>query len=110
MTVLGVNYAGLALFLLGVALMVAEAAPPGVIALGIGGVVAFVAGALFLFEPGSAEFGFAVGWPVIAAAAAASVGFLVFVIGSALRVRPPPVTRRAEDISNRAARGGAMAD
>ncbi|HEX9465742.1 MAG TPA: nodulation protein NfeD [Alphaproteobacteria bacterium] len=110
MTVLPVNYAGLALILLGVALMVAEAATPGVIALGIGGVVAFVAGALFLFEPGSAEFGFAVGWPVIAAAAAASVGFLVFVIGSALRVRRRPVTGGAEDMINRAARVVAWQD
>src|SRR6185312_15895848 len=90
---------GLALILLGIALMAGEAATPGVIALGIGGVVAFVAGALFLFEPGSFT-GFAIAWPVIAGAAVVSVGFIVFVIGAALRARRRAVVGGPEDMIN----------
>ncbi|HTY68032.1 MAG TPA: nodulation protein NfeD [Alphaproteobacteria bacterium] len=103
LSVLPVNYAGLALILLGIALMAGEAATPGVIALGIGGVVAFVAGALFLFEPGSFT-GFAIAWPVIAGAAAVSVAFIVFVIGAALRARRRAVVGGAEDMINSLAR------
>jgi membrane-bound serine protease (ClpP class) len=103
LSVLPVNYAGLALILLGIALMAGEAMTPGVIALGIGGVVAFVAGALFLFEPGSFT-GIAIAWPVIAAAAAVSVAFVVFVIGAALQARRRRVVGGAEDMINSPAR------
>jgi membrane-bound serine protease (ClpP class) len=97
LSVLPVNYAGLALILLGLALMAAEAATPGVIALGIGGVVAFVAGTLFLFEPGSIS-GIRIAWPVIASAAAASVLFMLFVIGAAVRARRRKVVGGAEEM------------
>jgi membrane-bound serine protease (ClpP class) len=103
LSVLPVNYAGLALILLGIALMAGEAVTPGVIALGIGGVVAFVAGALFLFEPGSFT-GFAIAWPVIAGAAAASVAFIVLVIGAAIRARQRAVVGGPEDMINSPAR------
>lgn len=97
LSVLPVNYAGLALILLGIALMAGEAATPGVIALGIGGVVAFVAGTLLLFEPGSVD-GLRIAWPVIAAAAGLSALFLIFVIGSALRARRRAVRGGAEEM------------
>lgn len=64
---LPVNYAGVALILLGIAFMVAEAFLPSFGVLGIGGVAAFVAGAVILIDtevPGfrhSAEFDRAVG-------------------------------------------------
>jgi len=103
LSVLPVNYAGLALILLGIALMAGEAATPGVIALGIGGVVAFVAGALFLFEPGSFT-GFAIAWPVIAGAAAVSVAFILFVIGAALRARQRAVVGGSEEMIDSPAR------
>jgi membrane-bound serine protease (ClpP class) len=48
--VLSVNYAGLALILLGIALMVAEAFAPSFGALGLGGVVAFVVGSIILLD------------------------------------------------------------
>lgn len=99
LSVLPVNYAGLALILLGIVLMAGEAATPGVIALGIGGVIAFVAGALFLFEPGSLT-GVAIAWPVIAAAAVVSVLFIVFVIGAALRARRRAIVGGAEEMIN----------
>ena len=48
--VLPVNYAGLALILLGLMFMVAEAFMPSFGILGIGGVVAFIAGSVMLWE------------------------------------------------------------
>ena len=47
---LPVNYAGLALIVLGLAFMVAEAFVPSFGVLGLGGVVAFIAGALILID------------------------------------------------------------
>jgi membrane-bound serine protease (ClpP class) len=48
--VLSVNYAGLALMLLGVTLLVAEAFVPSFGSLGIGGIVAFVIGSVMLLD------------------------------------------------------------
>jgi membrane-bound serine protease (ClpP class) len=50
MHILSVNYGGLALVLLGVALLVAEAFLPTFGVLGVGGLIAFVLGSLFLFD------------------------------------------------------------
>jgi membrane-bound serine protease (ClpP class) len=47
---LPVNYAGLALMMLGIGLIVAEALAPSVGAIGIGGVIAFVLGSIMLFS------------------------------------------------------------
>ena len=55
--VLPVNYAGLALIFLGIALMIAEAYAPSFGALGIGGVAAFVFGAVMMFDTGVPGFG-----------------------------------------------------
>ena len=55
--VLPVNYAGLALIMIGVALMVAEAFAPSFGALGLGGIVAFVFGAIIMFDSGVPGFG-----------------------------------------------------
>jgi membrane-bound serine protease (ClpP class) len=54
---LPVNYAGLALVLLGLMLMVAEAFLPSFGVIGLGGVVAFVAGALMLIDTEVPGFG-----------------------------------------------------
>ncbi|RFA30556.1 serine protease [Alkalilimnicola ehrlichii] len=48
--VLPINYAGLALMLLGVALMLAEAFVPSFGALGIGGLISFAVGSVILFD------------------------------------------------------------
>ncbi|MFV1997480.1 MAG: nodulation protein NfeD [Acidiferrobacterales bacterium] len=61
--VLPVNYAGLALILLGIMFMVAEAFVPSFGALGIGGVVAFVAGSVMLID--TDVEGYQVSWPAI---------------------------------------------
>ncbi len=63
--VLPVNYAGLGLILLGMAFMVAEAFMPSFGILGIGGLIAFIVGAIMLLDTDMPGFGIA--WPVIAA-------------------------------------------
>ena len=98
LSVLPVNYGGLALVLLGIALMVLEASAPTFGALGLGGIVAFVVGALFLFEPGDADHQVTVAWPVIAGAAAASAVFFAGILGFALRARRRPVRTGAEEM------------
>jgi membrane-bound serine protease (ClpP class) len=92
LSVLPVNYAGLGLVVLGVALMTAEVFTPGIGALGIGGLVAFVAGSVLLFDPDAARgIDFGVAWPIIVAAAITSALFFVFGLGMAWRSRRRPV-------------------
>lgn len=84
--ILSVNYAGLALVLLGVGLITSEFFFPAYGSLGIGGLIAFVIGSLILFD--SDVPGMRVGRPLIAAFAV--VGALValaivYVAGRALR-------------------------
>jgi membrane-bound serine protease (ClpP class) len=55
--VLPVNYAGLALIIVGIALMVAEAYAPSFGALGLGGIAAFVFGTIIMFDSGVPGFG-----------------------------------------------------
>jgi membrane-bound serine protease (ClpP class) len=72
--VMPVNYAGLALILLGIVFMVAEAFVPSFGALGIGGVIAFVAGSIMLIE--TDVEGFQVSWlAVISTAVFGAVAF-----------------------------------
>lgn len=58
--VLPVNYAGLALIIVGVALMVAEAFAPSFGALGLGGVAAFAFGAIMMFDSDIPGFGISI--------------------------------------------------
>jgi membrane-bound serine protease (ClpP class) len=81
LNLLPVNYAGVALLLLGVALMTAEAFLPSFGALGIGGVPAFAVGSLLLL-PRDVP-GMTISWPVVGAATAASAGFLVIALAAA---------------------------
>jgi membrane-bound serine protease (ClpP class) len=55
--VLPVNYAGLALIIVGLGLMTAEAFAPSFGALGLGGIAAFVFGAIMMFDSGIPGFG-----------------------------------------------------
>jgi membrane-bound serine protease (ClpP class) len=93
---LPVSYAGLALILLGIAFMVAEAFLPSFGALGIGGIIAFVAGSLMLIDTDMPGYG--IPWPMIATAALASALFLVFVIGMALKARRTPIVSGREEL------------
>ena len=87
---LPVNYAGLALILLGIAFMVAEAFLPAFGSLGVGGLVAFVIGSIILMEEATIP-GFDIPYALIAGVTAASAAFLFFVVGMAVRNRKRPV-------------------
>ena len=63
--VLPVNYAGLALIIVGLALMVAEAFAPSFGALGLGGIVAFAFGAIMMFDTGIPGFGISIAFVVV---------------------------------------------
>lgn len=97
LTVLPVDFAGLGLVALGIGLMAAEAFTPSIGALGIGGLAAFVAGSVLLFDPDAAPgVDFRVPWPAIAVAALASALFFMFALGLAWRARRRPVVSGRE--------------
>ena len=73
--VLPVNYAGLALILVGLALMTAEAFAPSFGALGVGGIVAFVFGAIMMFDSGIPGFGISITF-VVALAGSFALAFI----------------------------------
>ena len=86
---LPVNYAGLALLLLGVAFLIAEAFLPTFGALGVGGIVAFAFGAVLLFD-GEVP-GFGIPKSLIALLSATSAAFILVVMGMAAKARKRPV-------------------
>ncbi|MBM6583739.1 nodulation protein NfeD [Microvirga sp. BT689] len=88
LNMLPVDYTGLALMLLGLAFLVAEAFNPTVV-LGTGGLVAFLLGALMLIDTDAPEF--QLSWTVIGGAMLASIGLLSLTLGYAWRTRHQPV-------------------
>lgn len=98
LTVLPVNLGGLLLLVLGLGMMAAEAYAPGLGALGLGGVVAFILGGLFLFDPGQVDIDFNVSWPLVIGAAVASAGILIGLLGMALRARRQKVRTGVEEL------------
>ena len=95
---LPVNFGALALLLLGLGLMVAEAFTPGIGILGIGGLVAFVGGAIFLFEGAEADFRVGVSPPVIAGAALVTGGLIFGILGAAIRSRRQPKVSGTDEL------------
>lgn len=93
---LPVNYAGLALILLGMAFMVAEAFLPSFGALGLGGIAAFVAGALILIDTELPGFGIPV--PLIASVAIISALLLAAMVGVVLKTRRRKVVSGPADL------------
>jgi membrane-bound serine protease (ClpP class) len=93
---LPVNYAGLGLILLGMALLAAEVLTPSFGVLGVGGVVAFVAGGLLLFDRDIPGFG--VPLPLIFGLAASSAVVVLLGGGMALRARRRPVVSGREEL------------
>jgi membrane-bound serine protease (ClpP class) len=104
---LPVNYAGLALVLIGIAFVVGEAFMPSFGVLGIGGIAAIVIGSVILIDPESAP-GLTLSWPFIMGYAAASAGLLFATVVFALRARRQPVVSGREDLIG--ARGIALED
>lgn len=104
--VLPVNYAGLALIIVGLALMTAEAFAPSFGALGLGGIAAFVFGAIMMFDSDVPGFGISLSF-VIALAVVAAL-FIVWLVSFVLRLRRRgPVTGRGSIVGGI---GIAMAD
>jgi membrane-bound serine protease (ClpP class) len=77
LAVLPVDFVGVALILLGIALMVGEAFAPSFGILGIGGLAAFVLGSAMLFDTDIPAF--QVDWSVIAALAVFSAGLTIVI-------------------------------
>ena len=95
---LPVQFAALGLVVLGIGLMIAEAFAPGFGILGIGGVIAFIAGSLFLFDPAGADIDISVSLPVIIAAAATTGALALFVLGAAVKARGRLATTGGEQM------------
>jgi len=93
---LPVSYAGLALIVLGIGLLVAEHFAPGFGVLGFGGIVAFVIGSVMLIEPGSA--GYRIPWSLIAVMTIASASLLLAALGLVVRSRRRPVVSGREEM------------
>ncbi|WP_312165874.1 nodulation protein NfeD [Phenylobacterium sp.] len=85
LAVLPVNYAGLALVLLGIGLMTAEAFAPSFGALGLGGAAAFLVGAMILIDTDAP--GLRVSFPLVASLAAAGLAFALLVMREAFSAR-----------------------
>ena len=96
LNLLPINYAGLGLIVLGIALMTAEAFLPSFGILGIGGVIALVIGSVFLID--TEVPGYSISWPVIAVAAATSGAFFMIVVAMAVKARKRPVVSGREDL------------
>jgi len=93
---LPVNYAGLALILLGIAFGVAELYFPAYGSLGIGGAIAFVVGSVILIDTDVPGYG--VPFSLVLGIAAASAGFLFLVVGMAVKARSRPVVSGREEL------------
>lgn len=94
--VLPVNFTGLALILLGVALMIAEAFVPSFGTLGIGGVAAFVIGSIILMDIDAPGFG--IPSSAIAAVGTVGAGAILMIVVMARRAWRRPTVSGHEDL------------
>jgi membrane-bound serine protease (ClpP class) len=93
---LPVNYAGLALMLVGIAFAVGELFFPAYGSLGIGGAIAFVIGSVILIDTDVPGYGIPVSLALGIAAAGAA--FLFLVVGMALKAHRRPVVSGHEEL------------
>ena len=98
LNLLPINYAGAALVLFGIVLMIAEVHIGSFGVIGIGGTVAFVIGAIMLFPPGVPGFGLSA--PVIAVVTFATACFFLLVLSMLLRSRRRPVVVGKEALTD----------
>jgi len=94
---LPLDYAGLALILLGLTLMGVEAFTPTFGVVGLGGVIAFIIGAAILIDSDHSEF--QLSWTVIAATAIASLAFLVLILSYAWKAQRRRVATGQEEMA-----------
>jgi membrane-bound serine protease (ClpP class) len=103
---LPINYAGVGLILLGVALMIGEAYQPSFGILGMGGVVAFVIGSVIMMDTEAPGFG--INLSVIVTFAISSAVVFILLVGMAMKSRRRPVVSGSEQLIG--ANGVAMDD
>ena len=96
LNLLPINYAGAALVLLGIGLMVAEAHIGSFGVIGVGGIIAFVIGAIMMFPSGAP--GFTLSLSVVAAATAMTAALFLLVLTMLLRSRRRPVVTGKEGL------------
>jgi membrane-bound serine protease (ClpP class) len=94
--VLPINYAGLALIVLGIALMTAEAFQPSFGVLGLGGVVAFVSGSVILIDTDVPGYGIDLG--VIAGFTVTTTAFFILALGLVFKARRHPIVSGQEQM------------
>jgi membrane-bound serine protease (ClpP class) len=82
---LPISYAGLALIVVGIGMMIAEVFTPTLGILGFAGVVAFVMGSIMLIDTDTPGYQLPIG--LIAAFAVTSAGLSIFTIGAAVKAR-----------------------
>jgi membrane-bound serine protease (ClpP class) len=92
--VLSVNFAGLALIVLGVLLIVAESFAPSFGALGLGGIIAFVIGSVMLLDDDVP--GFSIAWQLIGSMGLAGSLVLLGIVSFAVRARRRPIVSGSE--------------
>jgi len=93
---LPINYAGMGLILLGVALMVAEAYEPSFGILGIGGIISFAIGSIILMDTDVPGFGINIS--IIITFTLISALMFIFVVGMAIKARRRPVVSGMEQL------------
>jgi membrane-bound serine protease (ClpP class) len=93
---LPVDYVGIALILLGIGLMVAEAFAPSFGILGLGGVTAFAIGSVILFKAGMPGYGVPIA--VVAASSIVTGGLMILVLAMLLRSRRKAVITGKEGL------------
>jgi membrane-bound serine protease (ClpP class) len=96
LNMLPVNYAGLALVLLGIGFLIAEAFLPSYGSLGAGGIIAFVIGAVMLIDTDVPAFG--VPYWLIGSLALISAAFVFIIGGVALKARRRPIVTGSEQL------------
>jgi membrane-bound serine protease (ClpP class) len=92
--ILPINYAGLALIILGVGLIAGEAFMPGFGILGVGGVVAFVTGSVILMN----DENISVSLPLVGSVALLASGFLAWLLSRLVTIRKTKVSTGREDM------------
>jgi membrane-bound serine protease (ClpP class) len=93
---LPINYAGVALILLGIALMIGEAYQPSFGILGMGGVVAFVIGSVIMMDTEAPGFG--IDLSIILTFAISSAVVFILLVGMAIKSRRRPVVSGSEQL------------
>lgn len=91
---LPIDYAGLALMIVGLGFLIAEIFFPTFGALGIGGAIAFLAGSIMLLKPGTV--GFSLPIQIIIAMTAISALFFMVILGMVFRSRRRPIVSGRE--------------